>query len=84
MDHVKGAGVKIIKFGDERGVGSIVETTNFFGIVRTWTLVPDAGHEGQARGGWIFDKWVCRETGNWEFRDCCGVCRFYSAQFNTR
>ncbi|HEJ7283109.1 TPA: hypothetical protein SMF87_004561 [Serratia marcescens] len=70
--------LKIVKFGDERGVGAIVEVTSLFGIVkRTWTLSPSPMSKE-------LDKWVCRETGRWEFRDCCYVCRFYTAQFNTR
>ncbi len=75
--------LKIVKFGDERGVGAVVEVINFFGIVRTWTLVPDKYSDGSIRERWTTDKWVCRETGGWDFRDCCNVCRFYAAQFNT-
>lgn len=69
--------LKIIKFGDKRGVGAIVEVISLLGIiVRTWTIV-------ESSNGIDFDKWVCRETGEWEYRGCCDVCLFYAAQFNT-
>lgn len=69
--------LKIVKFGDEHGVGAVVESTSFFRTVRTWTVVPSTN-------GRNFDQWVCRETGSWEYRGCCNICRFYSAQFSTR
>jgi hypothetical protein len=70
--------LKIIKFGDERGVGSIVESVSFFGKKRTWTLVKN---DMDIRG---LDKWICRETGDIHYRGSCDICRFYSAQYNTR
>lgn len=77
--------LKIVKFGDERGIGAIVEATSFFGILtRTWTLVPRSNNDGTIMEYWGFDKWTCRETGRWHYRLLCRICTFYTAQFNTR
>lgn len=76
--------MKIIKFGDERGVGSIVEVVGLFGRVRTWTLVPKLQGDGTIEKYWGLDKWTCRETGAYEFRNICEICHFYSAQYKTK
>lgn len=76
------AKLKVVKFGDKRGVGSIISSTGLFGKVRTWTLVQN--DVAVSIEYWGLDKWVCRENGESHFRGFTDIDAFYSAQFNTR
>lgn len=75
------ARLEIVKFGNKRGIGSIVKQTGFFGSSKTWTLVHD---NSVGDDYWGLDIWVCRETGESHFREFTVIDKFYSAQFNTR
>lgn len=69
---------KIIRFGDEQGVGAIVEEKRLFRKPTTWTVVPYRNDIS------TFDKWVCLQTGATHFRGSWDGCYFYGAQFNTK
>jgi len=66
--------LKIIKFGDREGNGAVVEKSGWFGK-STWTANNDK--EG-------FEKWVCRETGEHEYKTLSRMNNFYQAQFDTQ
>ena len=77
---------EIVKWGDARGVGAIVQETIGFlwrTRVRTWTCVSEPGFEDDPD----FDQWVCRETGQSIEADPVfgeAVPAFYRANYNTR
>lgn len=65
---------EIIKMGDREGNGAVVKKTGFFGS-STWT----------ANNEKAFEKWVCRETGDFEYKGpLCALDFFYKAQYDTR
>ncbi|MEV9060029.1 hypothetical protein AB0118_07300 [Klebsiella quasipneumoniae] len=65
---------KIIKMGDREGNGAIVEHVDWFSV-KTWTANNDD------KG---FEKWVCRETGEFKFKGVyCKIDFFYVAQYDT-
>lgn len=76
---------KVLKYGDARGVGAIVEETVGFlwrTQVRTWTCVSAPGFEDDSD----FDQWVCRETGQSIEADPLygeAIPAFYRANYNT-
>lgn len=80
----KMAKYKIIKMGDERGVGSIVQKTVFFWKVTTWTIKPDRDVRDKEKEDWFMDEWVCRESGEKILREFTPIDAFYSAQYSTK
>lgn len=78
--------LKVIALGDERGVGSVVEETTFFGKKKSWTLVP--GRELPDRGDdpWRHDRWVCLQTGEDGYRQGFGreIDNVYNACYLTQ
>lgn len=65
---------KIISFGDRDGNGAIVQVSTLFSVT-TWTANNDD------KG---FEKWVCRETGEFKFKGVyCKIDFFYVAQYDT-
>ncbi len=63
--------LKVIKFGDERGIGSKIEKSSFFGGKKHYTLCVNDG----------IDKWVCIEDGSYEYQVLSVFDRFYEAQY---
>ncbi|EAR8162880.1 hypothetical protein DRC29_21220 [Salmonella enterica] len=72
---------KIIQMGDERGIGSVVQKTGFFGKITTWTIKPYRDAEDKSE--WFMDKWVCRENGLSKYREFTQIEAFYTAQYLT-
>lgn len=66
--------LKIIKFGDREGNGAVVEKSGWFSK-STWT----ANNDSQG-----FEKWICRETGQSEYKILSSIDKFYKAQFDTQ
>lgn len=66
---------EIIKWGDREGIGAVVKKKYLF-WTSTWTGNDDSS---------MFGKWVCRETGEFVFKDgVCPIDHFYKAQFDTQ
>lgn len=74
---------RVIKFGDQRGIGAVIEKRSLFNVT-TWTLCPDRNGKGDVEEECGLDKWTCRETGDWHYRGMWAGCRFYEAQFLTQ
>jgi len=74
---------QIIQMGDERGVGSIVKKTGFFGRVTTWTIKPDRDVRDKEKEDWFMDEWVCRESGEKILREFTPIDAFYTANYLT-
>lgn len=73
---------KLIRLGDRRGVGAIVEQHSIFGVSR-WTLCPNLGSNGDVQELWGLDKWTCLVTGKEHHRHFWSGSNFYAAQFLT-
>lgn len=72
---------KVVRFGDARGIGAIVEEKPFFGRKKTWTLVPGEDKYGNPLDDRFMDFWVCRETAERNSLYFSDAGRFYKAMF---
>lgn len=70
---------EIIRMGDERGIGSIVQRRGLFGRKSTWTVKPS--RDARCKDDWFLDEWICREDTRTVYRDDTPLDAFYTAQY---